>query len=274
MIAWKLWTSVPTIALWEAVALLLDIDPNELRPSSDNWLSGGGSGPWFVSSSFPSRTKELAFDKAMDFAQRAATPEGPIYLRKGGTGHKRTAQVSLAEVVAFFVHCEWKDIPAPLMQLAGSIASTTEAPNPEQLLDANPTSVSADVVSGTESSRHHLGALNAAEADSVVSVDEIGPLPLTTGEVASCFAGMRWKTAEKWKKPLGDKPKWLGVCIAIPGRRGKSETRWDPVRIGAALVHRRHAKPNQMRAKFQTMPLLKPWLEAWKTYEADYIDTE
>ena len=95
------------------------------------------------------------------------------------------------------------------------------------------------------------------------------PLPLTTSDIAASFVGLRWKTEDEWKKPLGDKPKWLQSCIAIPGARGVSETRWDPVSIGAALVDMGHAKPNNVRAKFQTTNLLRPWLEAWKTYEAE-----
>ena len=100
-----------------------------------------------------------------------------------------------------------------------------------------------------------------------------GPLPLTTGDIAYCFAGLRWKTEAEWKKPLGDKPKWLAACIAIPGVQGVSETRWNPVLIGAALANNGRSKTNSIRAKFQTMPQLAAWLEAWKTYEAEYFDS-
>lgn len=96
-------------------------------------------------------------------------------------------------------------------------------------------------------------------------------MPLTTGDIAFCFAGLRW-TETQWKKPLGDKPKWLQSCIAIPGLRGVSETRWNPVSIGAALVTNGHVKTNSVRARFQTKPFLMPWLDAWKTYEADNFD--
>lgn len=97
--------------------------------------------------------------------------------------------------------------------------------------------------------------------------------PLTTGDIAFCFAGLRWDE-KQWKKPLGDKPKWLSTCIAIPGERGVRETRWNPVHIGAALVRRGHVKANSVRARFQTQSLLTPWLDEWKTYEAAYLDTE
>ena len=115
--------------------------------------------------------------------------------------------------------------------------------------------------------------LMAVGASSGVEPNKASPLPLTTGDVAFCFAGLRWGE-QKWKKPLGDKPKWLAACIAIPGVRGVSETRWNPVLIGAALEHYGHAKSNSIRARFQTKSQLAPWLEAWKTYEADNFPTE
>ena len=115
--------------------------------------------------------------------------------------------------------------------------------------------------------------LVTAGAPGGVEPAKAGPLPLTTGNIAFCFAGLRWDE-QQWKKPLGDKPKWLKACIAIPGERGVSETRWNPVCIGAALVHNGHVKANRVRAKFQTQSLLKPWLDEWKTYEAAYLETE
>lgn len=99
-----------------------------------------------------------------------------------------------------------------------------------------------------------------------------GHAPLTTGDIAHCFAGLRWSETQ-WKKPLGDKPKWLSECMAIPGQRGVSQARWSPVLIGAALVRQGYVDVRKVRAKFQTVDLLKPWLDAWKTYEADNFDT-
>ncbi|MBC7707513.1 MAG: hypothetical protein H7274_26680 [Rhodoferax sp.] len=98
------------------------------------------------------------------------------------------------------------------------------------------------------------------------------PLPLTTSEIAHSFSGLRW-SAQEWMKPLGNKPKWLRNCVITPGSQGKSQTLWNPVLIGAAMVRDGHAKANSVRAKFQTAPDLKPWLETWKTFEDDNCDT-
>jgi hypothetical protein len=110
-------------------------------------------------------------------------------------------------------------------------------------------------------------------ANASVQGDNSGPLPLTTGDIAFCFDGLHWSEQE-WRKPLGDKPKWLQACVHTPGQRGVSETRWNPVSIGAALVRDGHALANSVRARFQTKDLLKPWLDSWQTFEADNLTTE
>lgn len=95
-----------------------------------------------------------------------------------------------------------------------------------------------------------------------------GPEPLTTGDIASSFEELPWSETE-WKKPLGDLREWLKPCLVIPGNRGGPARRWNPVFIGAALVRKKGVPLRQVRGRFQSRPALKPWLEAWKTYEAD-----
>lgn len=96
-------------------------------------------------------------------------------------------------------------------------------------------------------------------------------ISLTTSDIAFCFAGLGW-SEEGWKKPLGDKPKWLRPCIATSGVQGRLETRWNPVLIGGALVQRDKANARSVRARFQTKPQLKEWLDAWKAYEVENLD--
>ena len=96
------------------------------------------------------------------------------------------------------------------------------------------------------------------------------PLPLTTGDIAHSFDGLKW-TEEKWKKPLGDIPKWLEACRVSPGRQGIAEALWNPVLVGAALVNQHKLNARSVRAKFQTKPALKPWCELWKDYEAEHF---
>ena len=109
--------------------------------------------------------------------------------------------------------------------------------------------------------------------DVMAKSPENSPSPVSTTDIANAFDGLRWKE-EQWKKPLGDKPKWLASCVAIPGVRGISETKWNPVLVGAALIRVGHAKQNSIRSRFQTKPQLAKWLNAWKTYEADELSVE
>lgn len=128
----------------------------------------------------------------------------------------------------------------------------------------------ASIRAATEHQAAPVMPVMPESASGGVEPGKAGPLPLTTGDIAFCFAGLRWNEQE-WKKPLGDKPDWLAACIAIPGVRGGSARRWNPVLIGAALVHNGHAKQNSIRARFQIQPQLVPWFDAWKTYEADNL---
>lgn len=127
--------------------------------------------------------------------------------------------------------------------------------------------------------RHPATAQSAAEPapvvpDSASNARPIDPLPVATGNIALAFNGLRRWDEKAWKDNLGSPPKWLDACIAIRGQRGIREHHWNPVLIGAALVRQGHAKPNNIRARFQTKAQLEDWEEAWKTYEADNFDTQ
>ncbi len=100
-----------------------------------------------------------------------------------------------------------------------------------------------------------------------------GPSPLTTGDIAFCFDGLRW-SEKQWRKPLGNKPKWLQRCIVMPGQQGVREATWNPVFIAGWLVRNGHVRAKSARAKFLTNPRLAPWRDAWDTYEAEYLDSD
>ena len=100
-----------------------------------------------------------------------------------------------------------------------------------------------------------------------------GPLPLSTGDIAYCFAGLRWDESG-WRNVLGNNRKWLLECLVVQGVRGKAPRQWNPVLIGAKLVVREEVPTNRVRARFQKQLRLKPWLDTWETYEAECIDTD
>ncbi len=103
------------------------------------------------------------------------------------------------------------------------------------------------------------------------------PLPLTTLDIAHCFDGLHWSESQ-WKTNLAKRtknPGWLGAdSIAIPGAQGGNETRWYPVRLGAALAAKQGIPPRSIRARFQAKPQLTDWKDARGDYEAQYLATE
>jgi len=186
-----------------------------------------------------------------DLARAAGLTDGePGYLHVAeNSASKRPLELRIGAVLnAGLVHLDWLNEWGESRK-PQHVFSTVSAPEPQA---ATPAPV-ADSASDTP-----LGA----------------PPPVPTGDVAHAFDGLRGWNEKAWKDTLGSPPKWLDACIAIRGQRGIRETRWNPVLIGAALVHNGHAKPNSIRAKFQTKPQLKDWLEAWKTYEADNFDAQ
>gem|GEM_PF-852230 len=79
------------------------------------------------------------------------------------------------------------------------------------------------------------------------------PMPLTTGNIAFCFAGLKDWDEQRWKRELGSPDVWLKNCQHTPGTRGKGglESTWLPITIGDALVRRFNVKVTSVRGRFQ-----------------------
>lgn len=345
-INWKYWGSLPELKQWDACALSVNVNPENLK--TRRMVMPGM--PVFLPESFPNRAVELEFQMRLTMFGRVI-------------GGRPLATVSPAQFAAWCLDVGLENLPPELVAMAtpeprpapvdwepyrfreqftlfelaclayrkepasvfndswlairkhGGIASEV-LNNPEAaaaMFYGNPTMYfSPPVGEALERMKKATGlqpsgTLSVEKARSLASVlgltfppelsaapgqqapapqdatpsaapvvaesasgEPVGPSPLTTGDIAFCFAGLRWDE-KGWKKPLGDKRKWLEACIVIPGQRGVSETRWNPVCIGAALERQGHVTANSMRARFQTRPHLIPWLDAWKTYEADYL---
>ena len=275
---WQMWNKMPTCALWEAVCLTYDIEPDGERHDMSHWLEMKRGVPHGFPTDFADRLR---------VAQANVSTQGPIEpveLRVGVLETPR-AKVRLSDVAKFAIGCEW-EIPPAMRALAGPAASDAKGEQEGKNLrglDAmrvpgdGGMSIGKQWLSNDASPESQDAPTVAESADLVPEPDDrvrfAGPAPLTTSDIAFCFDGLHWDEA-RWKKPLGDKPKWLQACIAIPARRGVSETRWNPVLIGAALVHGERVGVRSVRGKFQTQPLLAEWLDAWKTYEADNFDND
>ncbi len=117
MIEWKAWKSLPALELWEAVALVYEVEPRSLKRTIGSSLGS----PQFEARSFPTLDKFLEFQEALYFAERATvSDDAPILIRAFlPRGSSRTvAKVRLADVVAFFLQRGSPPIPQELRDVS------------------------------------------------------------------------------------------------------------------------------------------------------------
>jgi hypothetical protein len=114
-----------------------------------------------------------------------------------------------------------------------------------------------------ESFRGCIGS--ADELPKVQRYNSVCPHPLTTNEIANCFAGLNEWDVNKWKVVLNSQRKWIADCRARKGTRGKGgvESTWLPVEIAKHLVRTNDVKPKFFTRIFKSQEPLKQWLEAW-----------
>jgi len=96
-----------------------------------------------------------------------------------------------------------------------------------------------------------------------------------TNDLAHAFNGIGLPEVS-WKKVLGKSPQWLSASRCAKGKRGgrNREARWDPIAFGIAVKTKYKIPLNRIRARFQTIPALKPWHDRWKEAEATYYPDE
>ena len=132
-IDWAYWRNMRTVKLWQACALVLGLEPDRLKPHPQQWMAGAGAGRIFEDRNFPNLEIKERFGKALRLAENAVSyMDGPIYPQGiAHPGNKQEKDVLLSEVVAFFVACDWADIPELLQSIAQPAAPVVEAPASE-----------------------------------------------------------------------------------------------------------------------------------------------
>ncbi len=63
-----IWAAMPELKVWEACALSLGIDPGKMKHEPNAWMSGPGSGPFFLATSFPTKAVQDEFEGRMRLA--------------------------------------------------------------------------------------------------------------------------------------------------------------------------------------------------------------
>lgn len=117
-INWKYWGSLQDWTQWDAFALSLNLNPENLEKSPNSWMAGPGRGPTFLSKSFPSRAVELEF-------QRRLTMFGRVI------GGRPLATVSPAQFAAWCLNVGLEGLPPELVAMAATEPQAAPVATPE-----------------------------------------------------------------------------------------------------------------------------------------------
>ena len=120
-IDWRYWRHIPEVKQWEACALSLNINPDNIKHSPQGWMAGPGSGPVFLAVSFPSMDVQLEFDKRVRLLG-ASLFKSPHFTAVNNLvrGGRHLATVNLREFAAWALHVEFDDMPPELVAMAAT----------------------------------------------------------------------------------------------------------------------------------------------------------
>lgn len=131
-IDWHYWGHMPEIRQWEACALSLNINPDNMKHHPQGWMTGTGCGPIFTDASFPSNAEKIEFGKrerllgASLFSSGYFTAANNLVM-----GGRHLATVNLREFAAWGLHVELEAMPPELVAMAAT-ATTASIVMPEQ----------------------------------------------------------------------------------------------------------------------------------------------
>lgn len=116
---WQVWKNIPSCALWEAVCLTYDIEPDDERHDMALWLQSKRGAPYGFPADFAERLR---------VAQANVSTKGPIEPLELYTGVREDARakVRLSDVAKFALDCGWQ-IPGAMRALVDPMALAAKA---------------------------------------------------------------------------------------------------------------------------------------------------
>ena len=118
---WDYWLHRRKIKLWEACALSINVDPDDLQPEPQAWMNGPAGGPLFQSSSFPSESAHSTFRKRLRRLSSYVRDRGaPLRFRPSewGARAQENDEVVLRDFADWAVNVvRWKELPYELAAL-------------------------------------------------------------------------------------------------------------------------------------------------------------
>lgn len=145
-IDWHYWRHMPEVKQWEACALSLNINPDNMKHHPQAWMATPGSGPLFTDASFSSKAVQSDFYKRLRllgaslFSSRYFTAVNKLVM-----GSRHLATLSLQEFAAWALHVELERMPPELVQMAETKTAPTLMPEPHATAPSPATVVSEPV---------------------------------------------------------------------------------------------------------------------------------
>ena len=131
-IDWRYWRHMPEIRQWEACALSLNINPDNMKHHPQAWMAGPGNGPIFTDASFPSGVVQIEFDKRVRLLGASLFSSGYFTaVNNLVMGGRHLATVNPGEFAAWALHVELEAMPPELVAMAAT-ATTVPVLTPAQ----------------------------------------------------------------------------------------------------------------------------------------------
>lgn len=116
---WTFWRNMPEVALWQACALSLNINPDSLRNDPYACVAGAGGSRIFLAESFPDDATKFTFGQRLRIL-RANLPNKDLFTSCAGNIGlpDDNSKVRIFEFASWAVGIGWTGMPSELVELA------------------------------------------------------------------------------------------------------------------------------------------------------------
>lgn len=235
-IDWLHWKHA-RLALWEACALSLNINPSNMTRHPNDWMDGSESGPIFTDSSFPDmKTQSIFYGRLRLLGENYGNSQYFTDVDNLYAGGANYSAVSPRNFAAWGLDFDFNDMPPELITLAQSRKPEAGLP----------------LVSTPQTAPASKPVTPAAESD-VKGVN--------TAQIVDAFNDL---VVIDLGKAMTDKALWtLDARITSGTKGGRYKSLWDPVVMATALHERYKVPMKKLNQAFYTHQFLADWREEW-----------
>lgn len=116
-IDWSFWQHMPAL-LWQACALSLNINPDNIKHHPQSWMNGPGRAPIFTEDSFPSVAVKTTFDRRLRLLGEHYQSQIFTDIDNSNAGDSHFAKVTIQNFAKWGLDVNFKDMPPELIAMA------------------------------------------------------------------------------------------------------------------------------------------------------------